>query len=146
MTDRTRVRMPALAVLAAFLLGIGPGAPVQPCLKHRGMHGGQAAAPVASSGSHDPHDPHDLGPANGHGDHGGAERHDPTGPTHSHSDGPCDCLANCLTCCGPAVVGSSLRGVAATPASDAMREMPLRSVTVADPAAHLRPLGRSPPA
>ena len=141
--------MSSLAVLGAFLLGIGPGAPVQPCPKHRGMHGGHAAAPAALSGSHAEDD---VGRADGHGDHRGAEHSGSTGQTHSHSDGPshpegpCDCLANCLTCCGPAVVGSSPDGILSTLANGAIRLAPLRSVTVADPAAHLRPLGRSPPA
>ena len=142
---RTRVRLSSLAVLAAFLLGIGPGAQTQPCPRHSGMHGGHAGALPSLGASHATQAP---AHANRHGDHEQAARPDGPTRTHSHpdSEGPCDCLGSCLTCCGPAVAGSSPRGIPSTPASAALRVAPLREIPAIDAAAHLRPPARAPPA
>ena len=142
-----RARMHALAVLGAFLIGIGPGAPVQPCPRHWAAHDDEPApqtpAPQTSA-PHDTHAPLEQGEEQGgrtHADGGGETTH-----SHPHSSGPCDCLGTCLTCCGPALVAAALR--ADPPASTAHVTLGhrLHAVPAPDPAAYLRPFGQPPPA
>ena len=137
--------MDAYAVIAAFLIGIGPGSAVQPCPRHRVAHGDDPETRVApipdahAEVGHSDHHP-DGHPGSAHAEGSGAA------PAHPHSDGPCDCLGICLTCSGPAQVASSMR--AAQPASESRAPHAKRPGIrpAPDPAAHLRPFAQPPPA
>ncbi|MYC87556.1 MAG: hypothetical protein F4X22_04870 [Gemmatimonadales bacterium] len=159
---RIRVRVDAYAVIAAFLLGIGPGAVVQPCPKHQAAHGDEQGPPAAAlHGTHADHGHADHGHADhghadhGHADHGHADHGQAgsahaegsgAGPAHPHSDGPCDCLGLCLTCTGPAQVASAARATQPTSESRTPHGERLDSRPLPDPTAYLRPFAQPPPA
>lgn len=104
---RGNLRAPAFVVLAAFGIGIGPGAAVQPCPSHA-MGGRDRADPlVHDRDAANPDGGHDGGhapgtvPGDGRGNgedagHQGSHR-------GGHDDGPCDCLGKCHGCCAPGV-------------------------------------------
>lgn len=135
------VRVDALAVIAAFLIGIGPGSPVQPCPKHWAAHGDEPAPRTAASHEADGAATHpDERPDHAHAESAGA-----TGHPASHSGGPCDCLGTCLTCCGPALVASALRSAAAAAVDHTPPGTPPLPRPMPDVAAYLRPLAQPPP-
>ena len=134
--------MDALAVVGAFLIGIGPGTPVQPCPKHQAAHGDEPESPAATV-----HETHaESGRAHSHAGHPPADDTGATTPPHPHSGGPCDCLGTCLTCCGPALVDAPQRAAQPTSTSHARRGTRPRLRPAPDPAAYLRPFGQPPPA
>lgn len=105
-----RLRLDALAVIGAFLIGIGPGTAVQPCPKHRAAHGDEPEPRTATL-----HETHaEAAPAHSRAGHAHADGASEN--PHPHSGGPCDCLGTCLTCCGPALVASSPRAAQITSA------------------------------
>lgn len=134
--------MDALAVIGAFLVGIGPGAPLQPCPKHWGAHGDEPAPRIATS-----HETHaetvhaDGNTGHSHADGAGARTN-----SHPHSGGPCDCLGTCLTCCGPALVASAMKAAQPTSESHPPRGKRPHFRPAPDPAAYLKPFGQPPPA
>lgn len=137
-----RCRLDALAVIAAFLLGIGPGAPLQPCPKHQAVHGDESSPHTATlHGTHA-----ETARADSHAGHAHADGAGATTNSHPHSGGPCDCLATCLTCCGPAIAGSALQATHPTFTSQAPRGVRPLVRPAPDPAAYLRPFGQPPPA
>ena len=142
--------MDAYAVIAAFLIGIGPGAAVQPCPKHRATHGDEPGTTRAAL-----HGARGTAADHGHADRGDTDRHqgsshaDGAGaatPSHPHSDGPCDCLGICLTCSGPAQVASAAPAAQPTLESQTPQGKRRDSGPAPDPAAYLKPYAQPPPA
>ncbi len=137
-----RLRLDALSVIGAFLIGIGPGTAVQPCPKHRAAHGDELEPRTATLlETHAEAAPAHSRAGHAHADGAGASKN-----SHPHSGGPCDCLGTCLTCCGPALVASSPRAAQITSADYASRGTRPYLRLAPDPAAYLRPFGQPPPA
>ena len=128
--------------MGAFLVGIGPGAPVQPCPQHQAVHGDESNLRTATlHGTHAETARTDSHAGHAHADGAGA-----TTDSHPHSGGPCDCLGTCLTCCGPVLAGSTLTAAHPTSTSQAPRGTRPLDRPAPDPAAYLRPFGQPPPA
>ena len=137
-----RARLDALAVIGAFLTGIGPGALVQPCPRHHAAHGGEPETGTAAL--HETHP--EAGRADRHAGQSRADGADAGTNPHPHSGGPCDCLGTCLACCGPTLAGSALAVAHPTATSQAPRGTRPLVRPSSDPAAYLRPFGQPPPA
>ncbi|MDX1393685.1 MAG: hypothetical protein R3195_04820 [Gemmatimonadota bacterium] len=130
------MRATALVALAAFGIGIGPGAPVQPCPKHIDAR----SADESSASTHAPGEPardDATHGSNGHADHDGA--------ANGHGDAPCDCLAHCVQCCAPGLTAVPTVVHAAARTSIGGSGSPERLIA-RNPAWFLTPIARPPPA